>query len=103
MNIRSVVIFCRARIVDDAEDDLKRKIAVGLCRKFTDDEAYLQKELTNALPRAACLELTPEHITGKLVDRHDWRRGGNRSLQPQKAAAGPLHAEIPVLPVLCFS
>ena len=68
MNIRSVVIFCRARIVDDAEDDLKRKIAVGLCRKFTDDEAFLQRELTNALPRAAFLELTPEYMTGKLVN-----------------------------------
>ena len=68
LNIRSVVIFCRARIVDDAEDDLKRKIAVGLCRKFTDDEAFLQRELTNALPRAAFLELTPEYMTGKLVN-----------------------------------
>ncbi|MBR5959537.1 MAG: pyridoxamine 5'-phosphate oxidase family protein, partial [Clostridia bacterium] len=36
LNIRSVVVFCRARIVDDAEDDLRRRIAVGLCRKFTD-------------------------------------------------------------------
>ena len=53
---------------DDAEDDLKRKIAVGLCRKFTDDEAYIQRELTNALPRAAFLELTPEHMTGKLMN-----------------------------------
>ena len=68
LNIRSVVIFCRARIVDDAEDDLKRKIAVGLCRKFTDDEAFLQRELTNALPRAAFLKLTPEYMTGKLVN-----------------------------------
>ena len=68
LNIRSVVAFCRARIVDDTEDDLKRKIAAGLCRKFTDDEAFLQKELTNALPRAAFLELTPEHMTGKLVN-----------------------------------
>ena len=68
LNIRSVVVFCRARIVDDAEDDLRRRIAVGLCRKFTDDEAFLQKELANALPRAAFLELTPEHMTGKLVN-----------------------------------
>ena len=68
LNIRSVVVFCRARIVDDAEDDLRRRIAVGLCRKFTDDEAFLQKELVNAMPRAAFLELTPEHMTGKLVN-----------------------------------
>ena len=68
LNIRSVVVFCRARIVDDAEDDLQRRIAVGLCRKFTDDEAFLQKELVNAMPRAAFLELTPDHMTGKLVN-----------------------------------
>ena len=68
LNIHSVVIFGRMRIVDDAEDDLKVKIATGLCRKFTDDEAFLQKELTHAMPRAAFLELTPEHMTGKLVN-----------------------------------
>ena len=68
LNIRSVVVFCRARIVDDAEDDLRRRIAVGLCRKFTDDEAFLQKELVNAMPRAAFLELTPDHMTEKPVN-----------------------------------
>ena len=37
--------------------------------KFTDsDLEYLQKELKNALPRVQCLELTPEHMTGKLVN-----------------------------------
>ena len=68
LNINSVVVFGRMRIVDDAEDDLKRKIATGLCRKFTDDEAFLQKELMHALPRAAFMELSPEHMTGKLVN-----------------------------------
>ena len=68
LNINSVVIFGRMRIVDDTEGDLRRKIATGLCRKFTDDEAFLQRELTHALPRAAFLELTPEHMTGKLVN-----------------------------------
>ena len=68
LNISSVVVFGKMRIVDDTDDMLKRKIATGLCRKFTDDEAFLQKELTHALPRAAFLELTPEHMTGKLVN-----------------------------------
>ena len=68
LNIRSVVIFGRMRVVNDAEEQLKRKIAAGLCGKFTDDEAFLQNELTNAMPRAAFLELTPEHMTGKLVN-----------------------------------
>lgn len=39
----------------------------NICRKFTDDEEYLKKEL-NALPRVQCLELIPEHMTGKLVN-----------------------------------
>ena len=68
LNINSVVIFGRARIVGDEEDELKHRIAVNLCRKFTDDEDFLQKELTHALPRAAFIELTPEHMTGKLVN-----------------------------------
>ena len=68
LNINSVVIFGKARIVGDEEDELKHRIAVNLCRKFTDDEAFLQKELTHALPRAAFIELTPEHMTGKLVN-----------------------------------
>ena len=54
--------------MDEEDDALRRKIATGLCRKFTDDEAFLQKELTNALPRASFLELIPEHMTGKLVN-----------------------------------
>ena len=68
LNIRSVVVFGRIRLVDDGEDELKRRIATGLCRKFTQDEAFLQNELKHALPRAAFLELTIEHMTGKLVN-----------------------------------
>ena len=39
-----------------------------LCRKFTDDEMYLQKELKTSFSRVQCLELIPEHMTGKLVN-----------------------------------
>ena len=28
----------------------------------------LKKELTNAFPRVQCLAITPEHMTGKLVN-----------------------------------
>lgn len=66
LNIRSVVIFGRIRIVDDEEKRIE--IGTNLCRKFTDDESYIANEVKNALPRALCLELTPEHITGKLVN-----------------------------------
>ena len=66
LNINSVVIFGRIKLVDNPEK--AREICTHLCRKFTDDEEYLQKELKNALPRVQCLELTPEHMTGKLVN-----------------------------------
>ena len=66
LNIRSVIIFGRMHIVED--EDKKREICTNLCRKFTDDEAYLEKELKNAFLRVCCLELEPEHMTGKLVN-----------------------------------
>ena len=66
LNIKSVVVFGRIRVVED--EAKKREICTNLVRKFTDDEEYLQKELTNAFPRVNCLELTIEHMTGKLVN-----------------------------------
>ena len=66
LNINSVIIFGRMKLVEDPEK--AKEICTHLCRKFTDDEKYLQKELKNALPRVRCLELTPEHMTGKLVN-----------------------------------
>ena len=66
LNINSVIVFGRIKLVDDV--DKARQIGENLCRKFTDDEEYIQHELTNALPRAQCLELIPEHMTGKLVN-----------------------------------
>ena len=61
-----MIVFGRIRVVENEEK--KREICTELVRKFTDDEEYLQKELTNAFPRINCLELIPEHMTGKLVN-----------------------------------
>ena len=66
LNIRSVVIFGRIRIVE--EDEKKREICTSLIRKMHDDEEYLQREMTNAFPRVCCLELTIDHMTGKMVN-----------------------------------
>ena len=65
LNISSVVVFGRMRLIEDEE--LKREICTNLVRIFTNDEAYLQRELASAFPRVNCLELTIEHMTGKLV------------------------------------
>ncbi|MBP0989571.1 MAG: pyridoxamine 5'-phosphate oxidase family protein [Oscillospiraceae bacterium] len=66
LNINSVVVFGRIRLIEDEE--MKRKICINLVRKFTDDEEYLERELANAFPRVNCLALTVEHMTGKLVN-----------------------------------
>ena len=66
LNVNSVVIFGRISLV--ADEEKARKICENLCRKFTDDEEYIQHELQNALPRVQCLELTIDHMTGKLVN-----------------------------------
>ena len=64
LNIKSVIVFGRIRIVEDEEK--MREICSNLYRKFDDDEDALKQELTH-LSRVMCLELTPEHMTGKLV------------------------------------
>lgn len=66
LNITSVISFGKISVVTD--EDKKLKICTGLCRKFSDDEEYLAREIKNAFPRVCCLELTVEHMTGKLVN-----------------------------------
>ncbi|MBR1913065.1 MAG: pyridoxamine 5'-phosphate oxidase family protein [Treponema sp.] len=65
MNIKSVVAFGRITLVTDIKK--AEEICTDLVRKFTDDEAYLKKELDAALSRVQCLAFTIEHITGKRV------------------------------------
>lgn len=65
LNIKSVVVFGRMKVVEDADKVVE--ICTNLGKKFTDDKEQLEKELQNALPRVLCLELTPEHMTGKRV------------------------------------
>ena len=66
LNISSVIVFGRIKLVEDSEK--AKMICTEICRKFTDDEEYLAHELEHAFLRVQCLELIPEHITGKLVN-----------------------------------
>ena len=66
LNVNSVVAFGRISLVTDEEK--VKLICEKLCRKFTDDEEYIERELRNALPRVQCLELVIDHMTGKLVN-----------------------------------
>ena len=66
LNVNSVVVFGRISLVTD--EKMAGWICENLCRKFTDDEDYIQYELRNSLPRVQCLEITIDHMTGKLVN-----------------------------------
>ena len=66
LNIRSVIVFGRISLVTDEEK--AREICTQLCLKFTDDREYLERELKSSLGRVQCLKLTPEYMSGKLVN-----------------------------------
>ena len=66
LNIRSVIVFGRIRVVEDQAHALE--MIRGLARKFTDDAGYIEHEIETAAKHVLCLELAPEHITGKLVN-----------------------------------
>ena len=44
------------------------QICTNMCDKFTDDKEYAKVELSKCGSSVLCLELNPEHITGKLVN-----------------------------------
>ena len=66
LNIKSVIVFGRIEILND--QDRIYDIARKLSRKFTDDEAYIEHEIQTSGPGTLMFSLTPEHITGKLVN-----------------------------------
>ncbi len=66
LNITSVIVFGRMRVVK--EEEKMRRICTELTRKFTDDEEYLAQEMKTSFPGVLCLQLVPEHMTGKLVN-----------------------------------
>lgn len=66
LNISSVIVFGRLRIVEDHARALD--ISRRLSYKFTDDEAYINYEIEKSGPGVLVFELIPEHMTGKLVN-----------------------------------
>lgn len=63
--IRSVIVFGRVKIVESHE----RAIAISrqLSYKYTSDTQYIESEIQKHGAGVLCIELTPEHICGKLV------------------------------------
>ena len=63
--IKSVIVFGKIRILDDPARITE--ITTKLSHKFTEDDEYIREEIRANLRRTLLLELTPEHICGKLV------------------------------------
>ncbi len=63
--VRSVIVFGRIELVEDRETvyDISRRLSL----RFTDDEAYIAREIEKSGPATLLMALTPEHMTGKLV------------------------------------
>ncbi len=62
---RSVIVFGRIDFIED-RDEIYR-ISRLLSLKFTDDEAYIAREIEHYGPETAMFVLRPEHVTGKRV------------------------------------
>ena len=62
---RSVIVFGRAKVIEDKARIIE--ITRQLSYKFTDDTAYIEDEIRKFAAGTLCIELTPEHISGKLV------------------------------------
>lgn len=63
--VRSVIIFGRAALLDDRET--VSDITAKLSRRFTQDEAYIAREIAEHAHRTLLIRLTPEHMTGKTI------------------------------------
>ena len=65
LNIRSVIVFGRVRIVEDHAKavELTRRLSY----KYTSDSAYIQEEIDKYGHEVLVFTLIPEHITGKIT------------------------------------
>ena len=66
LNIKSVIVFGRVEFIEDRNTIYE--MARRLSRKFTDDEAYIDREIERSGPGTLMFALVPEHISGKLVN-----------------------------------
>lgn len=65
LQVNSVIVFGKLEVIDDLE--IIMDIAARLSRKFTQDEAYVQKEIELYAKETLLLKLKPEHMCGKRV------------------------------------
>ena len=65
LHVNSVIVFGKLEVIDDME--MITDISNRLSRKFTQDEAYIQKEIELYAKETLLLKLKPEHMCGKQV------------------------------------
>jgi len=65
LTVRSVIVFGRIEIIDDLDETVR--ITTKLCHKFTQDEAYIQREIAASARGTLLLKLLPLHMCGKRV------------------------------------
>ena len=66
LNIRSIIIFGRVKRIDDADETLKIVRQLGL--KYYPTAESVEEEIRKAIARVQILELSIDHMTGKLVN-----------------------------------
>ena len=66
LNIKSVIVFGRIEFIEDQE--IIKRMAEKLSRKFTDDDNYIKTEIERSGPGTLMFALVPEHISGKIVN-----------------------------------
>ena len=65
LNISSVIVFGKIYTVENEKAlEIYRKLSL----KFTNDTDYIESEIEKFAKNTLCLELRPEHITGKIVN-----------------------------------
>ena len=66
LNINSVIVFGRIKIVEDREQTIEICRKLGL--KHYPDAESVEEEIRKSGNIVTCLEMTIEHMTGKLVN-----------------------------------
>lgn len=60
---RSVIVFGRGSIIREEKE--KKRIICLFSRKYSDDEAYIEKTADRLLSHFVCIAVEIEHMTGK--------------------------------------
>ncbi len=66
LNINSVIVFGKIRFVEEVEETIEKVRMLGLKHYPTPES--VEEEIKKAASRVQLLEMTIEHVTGKLVN-----------------------------------